>query len=197
MAREIIMFKDLVKRNRSYRGYDASYHFTREELMDFVDHARLTPASVNLQPLKYFLAWEPEKVALIGSMIKWARMLPKADLPHKGMEPTGFIVICQDTKVSPALNRFQKDVGIAAQTILLAAAEKELGGCMIGNFNAGEVKEKLGLPENIAPMLVVALGKPAETVILEEIGPDGSTKYYRDDQDRHHVPKRSLNEIIL
>ena len=99
--------------------------------------------------------------------------------------------------ISANTTRFQRDVGIAAQTILLAAVEKGLGGCMIGSFRKPELKSLLGLSEGIEPNLVVALGKPAEKVILTEVGADGSTAYYRDENDVHYVPKRRLEDIIL
>ena len=87
-------------------------------------------------------------------------------------------------------------MGITAQTILLAAAEKGLGGCMIGNFSPEKLSAALSLPESLIPMLVVALGKPDETVIITEVT-DGNTKYYRDDNDVHYVPKRKLEDIVL
>lgn len=191
------MFRDLVKANRSYRGFDESRDVSREELLEMVDCARLAASSVNQQPLRYYLAWEKEEVAKIQRMTKWARGLPQMELPHKGMCPTAFIVICQDTDIWESLARFQKDVGIVAQTILLAATEMGLGGCMIGNFNAGEVKENLELAENLAPLLIVAIGKPAEKIVLTEIGPEESTAYYRDEDDVHYVPKRRLNDILI
>ena len=127
------MIRDLVEKSRSYRGYDESRQVTREELVELVECARLTPSSVNMQPLKYFLAWQPEVVKTIQPLTKWARALQPMELPHPGHCPTAFIVICQDTALQPSLARFQKDVGIVAQTMLLAAVEKGLGGFMIGN----------------------------------------------------------------
>ena len=135
------MLKDLVLKNRSYRGFDESVRISRETLEGFVDCARLCPSSVNKQPLKYFLAWEPEEVEKVQGLTKWARALPDMVLPHPGKRPTGFVVICQDKRIDENLNRYQKDVGIVAQTMLLAAVEQGLGGCMIGNFQAGEVME--------------------------------------------------------
>ena len=130
------MFKDIVKASRSYRGYDESYRFSREELEDFVDCARFAPSSVNAQPFRYYLAWEKEEVDRIQKLTNWARALPQMQLPHPGMCPTGFIIICQDLNLGASIPRYQKDVGIVAQTMLLAAAERGLGGCMIGNYNA-------------------------------------------------------------
>ena len=102
-----------------------------------------------------------------------------------------------DRSISDSPTMFQRDIGIAAQTILLAATEKGLGGCMIGSFEKGALKELLQLPAQIEPMLALAIGKPDETVALTAVGPDGSTDYYRDENDRHHVPKRALNDILL
>lgn len=117
------MLIDLVRKNRSYRGYDHSRKVTEEELLSFVEAARLCPSSVNVQPLKYFLACEEPTVSIIQSETKWAKGLPDLTLPHPGKEPTAFIIICQDTNINSNLSRFQRDVGIVAQTMLLAAVE--------------------------------------------------------------------------
>ena len=191
------MILELVKKNRSYRGFDETRRVEKEELVQMVNCARLSASSVNIQPFRYYLAWEKEEVDRIQPLTGWARNLPQLKLPHEGMCPTAFIIICQDTEISDSLPRFQKDVGIAAQTILLAATEMGLGGCMIGNFKAGQVKEALKLPENLAPQLIVAIGKPAETIVLKEIEEGEPTAYYRDENDVHYVPKRKLEDVIL
>lgn len=191
------MLKDLVVKNRSYRGYDESVAVSRETLTEFVDCARLCPSSVNKQPLKYYLVWEKEMVNQVQSLTRWARALPEMELPHPGHCPTAFIVICQDSEIDPNLNRYMKDVGIVAQTMLLAAVEKGLGGCMIGNFTAGEVKKTLKLDENYHPLLIVAFGKPDEKIVLTEIPENGDTSYYRDQEDVHYVPKRRLEDELI
>lgn len=191
------MIKDLVLKNRSYRGYDESCQLTRDKLEEFVDCARFCASSVNAQPLRYYIAWEKESVEKIQALTHWAAGLPQVKLPHKGKCPTAFIVICQDLQIDANQNRFQRDVGIAAQTILLAAVEQGLGGCMIGNFQAGEVMEVLGLPEEIRPLLIVAFGKPAEEIHLVDVPEDGNTNYYRDENDVHYVPKRTLADELL
>lgn len=191
------MLKDLVLKNRSYRGYDPARKVTREELAGFVDCARLSPSSVNAQPLKYYLASSGEDAAKLQPLTKWAAALPDIALPHPGKCPPAFIVICQDTEISDAPTRFLRDVGIAAQTILLAATEAGLGGCMIGNFDARAVSEALLLKDTLRPMLLVAIGKPDETIVLTDVETGGSVQYYRDENDVHYVPKRRLEDIIL
>ena len=191
------MLSELVKKNRSYRGYDHTRKITREELLELAEAARLCPSSVNMQPFKYYLACEEEKVDAIQKETHWARNLPELQLPHPGKEPTAFIVICQDDRVNENLGRFQRDVGIVAQTMLLRAVEMGLGGCMIGNFSADSVKKTIGLDEHIHPLLIVAFGKPDEEIILTDVGEDGKTAYYRDEEERHYVPKRALRDIII
>ena len=191
------MLKDLVLKNRSYRGYDHSYAIDHAVLEELADLARLCPSSVNLQPLKLFLACDPETVGKIQAQTAWAKGLPDRKLPCPGKEPTAFIVICQDDRIDENLNRFQRDVGILAQTMLLGAVEKGLGGCMIGNFKAQSLAQAVSLPEYLHPLLVVALGKPAEEIILVDVPENGNTGYYRDAQNRHFVPKRSLKELII
>lgn len=191
------MFKDLVKASRSYRGYDETYQMTREELMDLVDCARFAPSSINAQPFRYYLAWDQDTVRKIQPLTGWARALPQLKLPHEEMCPTGFIVICQDMNLGQSLSRYQKDVGIVAQTILLAATEKGYGGCMIGNYSAKAVQDALELPEHLSPVLIVALGKPKEEIVLTEAVEGDDVKYYRDENDVHYVPKRKLEDIII
>ncbi len=190
-------FKDLVKKSRSYRGYDESRKVTREELLEMVDCARYAPSSVNRQPLRYYLAWRQDQLDKIQPLTHWAQDLPQEHLPHPGKRPTAFIVICWDTEWEPHLDRYPRDVGIVAQTILLAAAEMDLGGCMIGNFGPKLLAKALELPENIVPMLVVAIGKPDETVVLKEVERGESIRYYRDEQGVHYVPKRKLEDVVI
>lgn len=190
-------FKELVVKNRSYRGYDHTRWIAREELLDMVDCARLAASSVNKQPLKYVLVFEPEQVEAFQPLTKWARALPDMVLPHPGKEPTAFIVICLDKTLSENEKVFTRDLGIVAQTILLRAVEMDLGGCMIGNFVRAEVSEALDLPDHLEPLLVVAVGKPDEEVVLVDLPEDGNTNYYRDESDVHYVPKRALEDIVL
>lgn len=191
------MFKDLVMKSRSYRGYDETRRISREELLKIVDCARFAPSSVNQQPLKYYLACEQPQLDVIQPLTGWARALPQMQLPHPGKCPTAFIVICQETEWASNLSRFQRDVGIVAQTMILQAVEMGLGGIMIGNFNPEAVQTALSLPEHIVPMLIVALGKPDETVVIKEVSTGEPLRYYRDAEDIHYVPKRKLEDIII
>lgn len=191
------MLKDLLKQNRSYRGYDQTIRPTRKQLEDMVDCTRYAPFSQNFQAFKYALACTPESCSRLQPCTGWARDLPEMTLPHPGRCPTAFIVLCYDSQIGPGVQRFWKDVGICAHTILLRATEMGLGGCMIGNFDPEKVREAMELTQQYQPLLVIALGKPDETVMITELQPGQSHHYYRDEHDVHYVPKRPLKDILL
>lgn len=191
------MFLDLVKQARSHRGFRQDRKVTRQELEHLVECARFTPAARNDQVLKYYLAEKLETVAAIQPLTKWAGALAELHLPRKGAEPVAYIAICLDGSLAGNPAPYQRDVGIVAQTMLLAAAEMGLNGCMIGSFAAGELRERLGLPETIKPQLLLALGEGTDRIVITDVGEDGSTTYYRDAEDTHYVPKRTLEQLIL
>lgn len=191
------MLKDLVLKNRSYRGFDESVKVTRQQLEDIVECARLTPFSQNFQAFKYFLSCDGETNGKIQPLTGWARWLQPMELPHPGRYPQGFIVMCYDKRIGPGVDRFWKDVGIVAQTMMLAATEMGLGGCMIGNFSPDAVNKALRLGDDFQVVLILAIGKPNEKVVLTEVGEDGDINYYRDENDVHYVPKRKLEDLII
>ena len=188
------MLKDLVTRNRSYRRFDESARIAPETLHELVELARLSASGSNRQPLKFYLAWEAKVNALIFPHLGWAGYLKDWGGPGEGERPAGYILILGDTELSQT---FGCDHGIAAQSILLGAAERGLGGCMIGTIKVDPLRTALGIPERYKFLLVIALGKPVETVVLETVSADGDIKYWRDAAGVHHVPKRRLEEIIL
>jgi nitroreductase len=190
-------FLDLVKTNRSYRGYDQYHKVSREELETLVNFARLTPSSTNAQTLKYFLSFDPETNAKIQPLTGWAKRLPHLKLPREGHNPTAFIVICFDKNLGTSSDYFMKDVGIVAQTMLLGAVGIGLGGIMIGSFGPKRISEALSLPEHLEPVLIVAIGKPDEEVKLVDVPENGEISYSRDENHVTFVPKRSLQEVII
>ena len=190
------MLKDLVLKDRSYRGYHEERKVTRDELIDMVDMARLTASGGNKQPLKYYISTEQGEVEAILATTKWAAALPELHLPKPGTHPTAFVIILQDSDIQPNMQAAMIDVGIAAQTITLAATEKGLGCLKIGIFNAQELSSLLQLPENLVPKLVIAVGEPAEHIELVTVC-GTATNYYRDEKGTHYVPKRALEDILI
>ena len=190
------MLKDLICRSRSYRSFDPKQRITREQLLNWVDHARLSPSSINLQMLKFRLIYRENECEIMLANTRWAGKIKDQKLPPDGHAPTAYIVICADTEVVATAEKFQKDVGICAQSIMLAAAEEGFGGCMIGSFSPERAVQELGLPATLHPQLVLALGKPDERVEITDAADDGSVTYYREN-GVHYVQKRALEDIVL
>ena len=187
-------FSELVTSNRSYRRFHQDEVIERETLYGLVNLARLSGSGANLQSLKYVLSNDPGLNASIFPNLAWAGYLRDWPGPSEGERPSAYIVILGDTGISKSSGC---DHGIAAQSILLGAAEIGLGGCMIGSIKKEGLRSTLDIPAQYEILLVIALGRPNETVKLEDVGPDGDIKYWRDEEGIHHVPKRSLDEIIL
>ena len=191
------MLRDILLDDRSYRSFDPRVYVTKAQLMDMIAHVRLAPSSTNLQALKFYLSSDAQTNEKILPLTRWAGLLEEWELPPRGHGPMAYIVVCIDKSLAANSTPFLKDVGIAAHTILLRAAEMGLGGCMIGSFDRRRLCENLGLDTEMEPNLVIALGKPDETVILEDAAPGGPVAYYRTADGVHHVPKRGVEELIL
>lgn len=186
--------KDLVMQNRTYRRFYQEVAVEQKTLRELVDLARLSASAANLQPLKYILSWEAQKNALIFPHLGWAGYITDWQGPAEGERPSAYIIILNDTLICKSVDC---DHGIAAQSILLGATEKGLGGCMIGTVQRQKLCEVLNLPSHYEILLVLAIGKPKEQVVIETINDSGDIKYWRDNEGKHHVPKRNLDDIIL
>lgn len=183
----------LIKANRSYRRFVESEPISMEVLKELVELARFSASGSNLQPLKFYLSNSPERNEKIFSTLAWAGYLRDWEGPAAGERPSAYILILGDDSIRKSVGC---DHGIAAQSIMLGAAARGLGGCMIGSIQRKELAAILNLPDSLSILLVLALGKPAENVVLEE-AEAGGIEYYRDENDIHHVPKRPLEELIV
>ena len=188
------MISELVEANRSCRRFYEDHQVELKTLEDLVDLARLSASGANLQPLKYILACQPEVNAEIFSCLAWAGYLKDWPGPDPGERPSGYIVILGDTTIK---EEFGVDHGIAGQSMLLGAREKGLAGCMIASINRKDIRPMLNIESHLKILLVLAIGKPKEEVVIETVGADGNIRYWRDAQAVHHVPKRALTDIIV
>ena len=186
------MLFDLVRKTRSFRRFQQHEVIDMDSLKSLVDLARLGGSARNVQPLKYMLVNAPLLNARIFPHLFWAGYLKDWPGPEEGERPSAYIVCLLDTRLS---NEAECDLGIATQNILLGAAEKGFGGCRIASFSP-ELKDVLAVEDYCRILMVLALGKVVENVFLHECNPEGDIKYWRDTDLVHHVPKRSLKEII-
>jgi len=188
------MLRDLIEKNRSYRRFQQDVAVDLQTLRELVDLARLSPSAGNMQPLRYILSCDRARNALVFSTLAWARYIENWPGPADGERPSAYIIVLEDRQVDHPLHC---DHGIAAQSILLGATERGLGGCIIGSINKLNLRNELNIPVRYDILLVIALGKPKEEVEIEKLGTDGDVKYWRDSEGVHHVPKRALDDIIL
>lgn len=188
------MIRELVAKHRTCRRFFQDEKIDMETLRELVDNARLAASGGNQQPLKYILSCETQKNASIFDCLGWAAYYKDWPGPAEGERPSAYIVITGDTVIS---DNFFCDHGIAAQTILLGAREKGLNGCIHAGIDKEKLSQALGIPSRYEILLAVSLGKPKEIAAVEEIGPEGDFKYWRDSEGVHHVPKRRLDDIII
>jgi nitroreductase len=188
------MLKELILKNRSYRRFHQEYEINKEDLLSFIDLARLSASAKNSQSLKYYISNDEELNKQIFSSLAWAGFLKDWDGPIEGEQASAYIVITLDKDIT---NNNYCDHGIAAQSILLGAVEKDLGGCIIAAINKKSLRETLNIPENLEILLVLAIGKPKEEINIYEIDKNEDTKYWRDKNQVHQVPKRKLKDIVI
>lgn len=185
--------RDIVRKSRSYRRFDESFEISKQILLELAELARFSPCARNQQALKFMLSYTSERNSLIFPALSWAGALKNWSGPKPGERPSAYIIILGDTRIS---RNFYCDHGIAAQSILLGAAEKNFGGCMLGAIARELLRKNLNISERYEILLTIALGRPVEKIVLEDAEIDGSIEYYRDKNDAHHVPKRPLQELI-
>ncbi|MFC1899617.1 nitroreductase family protein [Chloroflexota bacterium] len=188
------MIRDLILTSRTRRRFYQDVTIGEETLRDLIDLARCSPSGSNKQPLKYIISCDAEKNTKIFPQLGWAGALKDWLGPLEGERPSAYIIILLDTEINESAGC---DQGIAAQSILLGANEMGLGGCMHGSAKKEALSEALGIAPRYEIQLVLSLGKPKEEVVLETMGPDGNVDYWRDTNSVHHVPKRSLDDIII
>ncbi len=185
---------ELLRGSRSYRRFDESHRIERQTLIDLVALTRLCPSAANRQPLKYVVAAEPDERDRVFPYLRWAGALTDWPGPAPGERPAGYILVLGDLNI---IDHFHVDPGIVAQSMLLAAVEQGLGGCMVASIDRNGLRKTLRIPDRFTIELAVALGKPAETVVLDDAKDPDDVAYWRDAEGVHHVPKRPLSELLL
>ena len=185
-----VSLQSLLTKNRSTRGFDTSFKVREDQLHRIIEVATLCPSARNQQVLRFRPVLGDEATVVLGH-IRLGGALPELHLPFAGTEPNAFIVICSTVEESKYVDI---DLGIVAQSMLLQAVEIGLGGICIGAFDREPIKEALNL--KYEPILVLAIGRPNEHILLKECREGDSLTYYREG-DTHYVPKLSINDLIL
>ena len=189
-------FATLVRSSRTVRRFKESEAVDAATLEWLVDLTRYCPSAGNFQPLKFVLANDPAMCGRIHPTLAWAAYLKDWKGPEPGERPAAYVVVLHDTRVA---EKVDWDHGIMSQTIMLGAASKGLGGCILASVDRKALAEVLELPAHFNILLVLALGRPAETVVVEDTAEStdrAAIRYWRDEARVHHVPKRTLENLI-
>ena len=187
------MFKDLILKNRSYRRFFQDEEIDIKTLKELIDLARFTATAANLQSLKFMLISNSRENEKVFSCLKWAGYLKDWNGPEEGEKPSAYIIILNDIEIH---QNASYDVGLACQSILLGAVEKGFGGCILGSVNRDSLRELFYIPAKYEICLVIALGKPKEEIVIDDIRNE-DIKYWRDENAVHHVPKRKMEDLIF
>jgi nitroreductase len=182
---------DIIRARRTIRFYEQRA-IPVADLRELVDAARLAPSAANLQPLEYVIVHDEEVVARVFPTLAWAGNVAPRRNPPEGKRPVAYIVVLVNRQVCASGGAH--DAGAAIENLLLAAWEKGLGGCWIGSVNRDEVRALLSVPDQLDIDSVVSLGYPAEQPVAEDTS--ASVKYYLDESDTLHIPKRRLADIL-
>jgi nitroreductase len=189
---EEIMIKDLLLSNRSYRRFDNSLKIDSETMETLIDSARLTCSARNAQPLRFIYSINDDVNKQIFSTLSWAGALKNWDGPEEFERPSGYIIV---TTKQANIKWTMFDCGAMSQSILMTARENGLGGCILGAVSREKLSEIISLEPENEIMVVIAIGKPIEKVVIEEMQND-ECNYWRDAEKTHHVPKRNLTDLI-
>lgn len=163
----------------------------RNVLKKLINAARVAPSAANLQPLEYFIVDKKELCSKVFETLGWAGYIKPKWIPDEIERSTAYIIILVRENIS---KYSQWDVGLSAENIMLAAEEENIGSCMLLNIKREQLREILKIPESLRIDSVIALGYKFETSVMEEM--KDSIKYWRDEKEVLHVPKRKLVDIM-
>ena len=189
--------KEIISQTRTIRRFDSSKRLDEATLKQLVDMARLGGSARNGQPWQHMVIVEKDLCDKIFPYLGWAGYLDDWKGPVPDERPCGYILcLLNHNRLNVGVGDAMVDLGIGSQNILLAATTMGLGGCRIGSISPG-INELFVLPPHLTIELVIALGAPGEQVILEQSLEEQDTRYWRDRDGRHHVPKRPLEELLV
>lgn len=187
-------FLQLVTEARSCRRFVEEQPLSAADVDWLLECARVAPSARNAQELRFITIGKGAVCDELFSLTRWAGALKDWNGPVPGERPTAFIAVLMPARGGDLLCY---DVGIACQTIQLAATSRGWGACMIQAFDHQKATALLEVPKNLKIALVMGLGVALEKRVIASLPKDGSTAYWRDGNGVHHVPKRGLGELII
>lgn len=196
--------KELVKKARTCRFF-CQEEMPANVLDDLIDMARITSSARNAQIIRYVVIQDKNVRARLEESFVLGGALPPEQKPQRGKDsPAAIIVILAPQEITQFGTM---DIGIAAQTIQLGAAEKGYAACLVGAFKkelVADILQKEGVSffdeesgAKLIPHLLVLAGKPNQEREITTVKDDGKTHYYIDERGHNMVPKRALKDVLL
>jgi len=162
----------------------------KEFLEKFVNAARLAPSAANLQPLEFFIVDDKKLREQVFEATNWAGYIKPKWTPVSDERPVAYIVILVKDRSN---TWYKRDASYAAANIVLAAESLDIGSCVLCAIDRDKIREYLKIPEEVMIDSLIALGYKAEHPVAEDV--IDSIKYWRDEKEVLHVPKRKLKDI--
>ncbi len=184
-------FMELIRKRRTIRQFRPE-EIQGNILLNLADLGRMAPSAANLQPLEFIIVQDPEVRKQVFPWLRWAAYINPAGNPKPGQEPVAYIVIIVNTAIRQ--KGYEYDVGAAAENIILGALTQGIGSCWLISVDRDRLKNILKIPDDYKIDSVLALGYPAESPVVENF--QGSVKYWKDENETLHVPKRKLEEVV-
>ena len=191
------VYEAVTKRRSIRRFKDLAIPY--EVLEKCVDAARVAPSGRNNQPCEYIIV-DGDKLLpkVFDTLMSWGGQPSSIGGPPPGHRPKAYIItlINKTLEMNPYASRriATYDVAMAAENMILVALEEGIGACPFLSFKEDGLRQILNLPDNYEIALVLGLGYPDESPIMEV--PTDSIKYWVDDKGVRHVPKRKLADIL-
>ncbi len=187
--------ENLITQTRTFRRFKQNHRIDANLLKKCIDLARLGGSARNAQPWQYAIVTDPLECNSIFPYLSWAGYLPDWKGPKDGEQPAAYILcLLHHQWLQGPEKEAHFDLGIASQNLLLGAMEKGLGGCRIAAFSP-RLAELFSFPTHLSLELVIALGKPAEEIVIEKV--EKEVKYWHSGIKTHHVPKRTLEDVLV
>lgn len=177
---------------RTYRRFEQKA-VPQNVVEDIVEAVRLSSCGANRQAVRLMVIQNPETVAKVQPLVKWAAYLPPEQGTPKADElPTLYVAVLQDTSIPGDLNT---DTGIALANMTMAAWDSGIGSCIMGAINRPALTELLDIKEPEKLAFMVAFGYPTHKSYVVPLTEETGVKYYLDENRDYCVPKRSKEEL--
>jgi len=158
---------DVILSRRSIRRYEQR-PIPEETLKLILEAGRRAPSAINRQPWHFIVVTEPNLKEKL-SQGRYNKFLKDAAV---------VIVGCGQYGNTSADRWVPIDVTIAMENMVIAAWSIGVGSCWVGAFDEKEVKELLGIPENMKILALLSMGYPAEQPPQREKKPLESIVHY-------------------